>query len=175
MERLTRPNLNVDKDTDRFLHAAIGGKEIDWKQNRDSTLNVLINGPTSNGFCKDIFRKMVRDLYGQLKAYEDIAELCGGFDRLRELAEADKDGRCVVLPCKYDERWADEDGRTVRITATTATVDDFGTHITIYFTYEDATSCDDADSDCTANWDYFSRRFTCVETVLDNRKEADHA
>ena len=86
MERLTSPNINVDLDTDRFLHAAIGGKEIDWKQSRDSTLNVLINGPTSNGFCKDIFRKMARDLYGRLKAYEDIAELCGGFDRLRELA-----------------------------------------------------------------------------------------
>ena len=100
MERLTSPKINVDPDTDRFLHAAIGGKEIDWKQNRDSTLNVLINGPTSNGFGKDIFRKMARDLYGRLKAYEDIAELCGGFDRLRELAEADKDGRVVVLPCK---------------------------------------------------------------------------
>ena len=100
MERLTRPNINVDPGTDRFLHATIGGKEIDWKQNRDSTLNVLINGPTSNGFGKDIFRKMARDLYGRLKAYEDIAELCGGFDRLRELAEADKDGRVVVLPCK---------------------------------------------------------------------------
>lgn len=99
MERLTRPNLNVDPGTDRFLHAAIGGKEIDWKQSRDSTLNVMINGPTSNGFGKDIFRKMARDLYGRLKAYEDIAELCGGFDRLRELAEADKDGRVVVLPC----------------------------------------------------------------------------
>lgn len=103
MERLTSPNINVDLDTDRFLHAAIGGKEIDWKQSRDSTLNVLINGPTSNGFGKDIFRKMARDLYGRLKAYEDIAELCGGFDRLRELAEADKDGRCVVLPCKVYE------------------------------------------------------------------------
>ena len=56
MERLTSPNINVDPDTDRFLHAAIGGKEIDWKQFRDSTLNVLINGPTSNGFGKDIFR-----------------------------------------------------------------------------------------------------------------------
>ena len=100
MERLTRPNINVDPGTDRFLHAAIGGKEIDWKQSRDSTLNVLINGPTSNGFGKDIFRKMARDLYGRMKAYEDIAELCGGFDRLRELAEADKDGRVVVLPCK---------------------------------------------------------------------------
>ena len=103
MERLTRQNLNVDQDTDRFLHAVIGGKEIDWKQSRDSTLNVLINGPTSNGFGKDIFRKMARDLYGRLKAYEDIAELCGGFDRLRELAEADKDGRVVVLPCKVGD------------------------------------------------------------------------
>ena len=103
MERLTRPNINVDLDTDRFLHAAIGGKEIEWKQSRDSTLNVLINGPTSIGFSKDIFRKMARDLYGRLKAYEDIAELCGGFDRLRELAEADKDGRVVVLPCKVGD------------------------------------------------------------------------
>lgn len=104
MERLTSPNINVDPGTDRFLHAAIGGKEIDWKQSRDSTLNVLINGPTSNGIGKDIFRKMARDLYGRLKAYEDIAELCGGFDRLRELAEADKDGRVVVLPCKVGQR-----------------------------------------------------------------------
>ena len=103
MERLTSPNINVEPDTDRFLHATIGGKEIDWKQCRDSTLNVLINGPTSNGFGKDIFRKIARDLYGRLKAYEDIAELCGGFDRLRELAEADKDGRCVVLPCKVGD------------------------------------------------------------------------
>ena len=106
MERLTSPNINVDPDTDRFLHAVIGGKEIDWKHSRDSTLNVLINGPTSNGFGKDIFRKMVRDLYGRLKAYEDIAELFGGIDRLRELAEADKDGRLVVLPCRRgDELW----------------------------------------------------------------------
>lgn len=121
MERLTSPNINVDPDTDRFLHAAIGGKEIDWKQSRDSTLNVLINGPTRNGFGKDIFRKMVRDLYGRLKAYEDTGltpeEIKAPFtedtminlaaqalgvepSRLRELAEADKDGRCVVLPCK---------------------------------------------------------------------------
>ena len=103
MERLTSPNINVNPDTDRFLHAAIGGKEIDWKQSRDSTLNVLINGPTSNGFGKDIFRKMARDLYGRLKAYEDIAELFGGTDRIRELAEADKDGRVVVLPCKVGD------------------------------------------------------------------------
>ena len=124
MERLTSPNINVDPDTDRFLHAAIGGKEIDWKQNRDSTINVLINGPTSNGFGKDIFRKMARDLYGRLKAYEDtgltpeeikapftedemtnLAAQALGVEprRLRELAEADKDGRVVVLPCKVGD------------------------------------------------------------------------
>ena len=125
MERLTRPNINVDLDTDRFLHAAIGGKEIEWKQFRDSTLNVLINGPTSNGFSKDIFRKMARDLYGRLKAYEDTGltpeEIKAPFtedaminlaaqalgvepSRLRELAAADKDGRVVVLPCKGTEK-----------------------------------------------------------------------
>ena len=126
MERLTRPNINVDPDTDRFLHAAIGGKEIDWKQCRDSTLNVLINGPTSNGFGKDIFRKMARDLYGRLKAYEDtgwtpemlrklgenawhlwdFAQAAENMTvgRLKELAEADKDGRVVVLPCKVGEK-----------------------------------------------------------------------
>lgn len=127
MERLTSPNINVDSGTDRFLHATIGGKEIDWKQSRDSTLNVLINGPTSNGFGKDIFRKMARDLYGRLKAYEDTGltpeEIKAPFtedaminlaaqalgvepSRLRELAEADKDGRVVVLPCKVgDTLW----------------------------------------------------------------------
>lgn len=40
----------------------------------------------------------------RLAAYEDIAELCGGVDRLRELSEADKDGRVVVLPCKVGQR-----------------------------------------------------------------------
>ena len=183
MERLTRPNLNVDQDTDRFLHAVIGGKEIDWKQSRDSTLNVLINGPTSNGFGKDIFRKMARDLYGRLKAYEDIGltpeEIKAPFtedaminlaaqalgvepSRLRELAEADKDGRVVVLPCKVGERWTDEDGRAVQITAVIVSIEPFGTNINIYFDYEDATP-DDAGSDCMANWDYFSRHSTCIE------------
>lgn len=42
-------------------------------------------------------------LQDRLAAYEDIAEVCGGLDRLRELAEADKDGRVVVLPCQSGE------------------------------------------------------------------------
>lgn len=43
------------------------------------------------------------DFVDRLAAYEDIAELCGGFDRLRELAEADKGGRVIILPCKVYE------------------------------------------------------------------------
>ena len=42
------------------------------------------------------------DFVDRLAAYEDIAELCGGFDRLLELAEADKDGRVLILPCAPD-------------------------------------------------------------------------
>ena len=82
--------------------------------------------------------------------------------RIRELAEADKDGRLVVLPCKVGERWADEDGRAVRITAVIVSIEPFGTNINIYFDYEDATP-DDAGSDCVTNWDYFSRHYTCIE------------
>ena len=83
-------------------------------------------------------------------------------DRLRELAEADKDSRVVVLPCKVGERWAAEDGRAVRITAVIVSMEQFGENINIYFGYEDATP-DDAGSDCMANWNYFSRHYTCIE------------
>lgn len=44
----------------------------------------------------------------RLADYEDIADTVGGFDRLRELAEADRAGRLVVLPCKV--------GNTVLVT-----------------------------------------------------------
>ena len=39
----------------------------------------------------------------RLADYEDIADTVGGFDRLRELAEADKGGRLEVLPCKVGD------------------------------------------------------------------------
>lgn len=73
-----------------------------------------------NGECSQ------RKVWDRLKAYEDtglepeevpalvkdwsdrctIVGECGGIDRMRELAEADKDGRLVVLPCKVgDTLW----------------------------------------------------------------------
>lgn len=35
----------------------------------------------------------------ELNAYKEL----GSLDRLRELAEADREGRCVVLPCKVED------------------------------------------------------------------------
>lgn len=95
-----------------------------------------------------------------------------GVARLRELAEADKDGRVVVLQCKVGERWVDEDGRAVRITAVIVSVEPFGENINIYFDYEDATP-DDAGSDCVTNWDHFSRQFTCIEVerAMEGKKD----
>lgn len=83
-------------------------------------------------------------------------------ERAHNLHVADKDGRCVVLPCKVGERWVDEDGRAVRITAVIVSRETFGENINIYFDYEDATP-DDAGSDCVTNWDYFSRHYTRIE------------
>ena len=77
MERLTIPDVRVDEHT-----------------TRRSVIDVLA------------VQEHAMEIYHQLKNYEDIAELYGGFDRLRELAEADKDGRVVVLPCRQgDELW----------------------------------------------------------------------
>ena len=92
--------------------------------------------------------------------------------RIRELAEADKDGRVVVLPCKVGERWVDEDGRAVRITAVIVSMEQFGENINIYFDYEDATP-DDAGSDCVTNWNYFSRHYTCIEVerAMEGKKD----
>ena len=147
--------------------------------------------------CKQDGTCTQKDVWKRLKAYEDTGltpERCAefaradaegryivmrdaeqeGVARLREIAEADKDGRVVVLPCKVGERWVDEDGRAVRTTAVIVSMEPFGENIDIYCDYEDATP-DDAGSDCVTNWDHFSRIFTCAETVLDNRKDAENA
>lgn len=93
-------------------------------------------------------------------------------ERAHNLHVADKEGRVVVLPCKVGERWVDEDGRAVRITAVIASREPFGENINIYFDYEDATP-DDAGSDCMTNWYHFSRRFTGIEVerAMEDKKD----
>ena len=93
-------------------------------------------------------------------------------ERAHNLHVADKEGRVVVLPCKVGERWVDEDGRAVRITAVIVSMEPFGENINIYFDYEDATP-NDAGSDCVTNWDYFSRHYTCIEVerAMEGKKD----
>ena len=46
----------------------------------------------------------VRSLWGEWNTMMRVLNSIGSYDRLRELAEADKDGRVVVLPCKVGQR-----------------------------------------------------------------------
>ena len=45
----------------------------------------------------------VHSMYGEWCAMMSVLNSIGSYDRLRELAEADKDGRLVVLPCKVGD------------------------------------------------------------------------
>lgn len=194
MERLTRPDVDVTEYADKFLNTRLKGKEIDWKRTNDAGIDLLINAITCDEFSKDVFRQMARDLYGRLKQFEDAVqtpenfykmygEFCllesalknyGSHDRMKELSEADKEGRVVALPCKVGERWTDADGRAVRITAVIVSIEPFGTNINIYFDDEGATP-DDAGSACAANWDYFSRHYTCIEVerAMEGKKDGN--
>ena len=121
MERLTSAEVRVDASVDGMI-----GPLVDLTNLKPKLLNMILNGPTLNGVSKDVLRQIIRQLYSALAAYEDtgmtpesvealklsmmgkaIAEIkeFNGLpvDRLRELAEADKGGRLVVLPCKVGD------------------------------------------------------------------------
>jgi hypothetical protein len=78
MERLTIPDVRVDEHT-----------------TRRSVIDVLA------------VREHAMEFYFRLKAYEDMVDLetlnNTPISRLVELAEADKDGRVDVLPCKVGD------------------------------------------------------------------------
>lgn len=120
MKRLTSEEVRVDESVDRYL-----GPLADLEGMKPKLLDLILNGPVLNGVSKDVLRQIIRQLYSALAAYEDTgitaeeitataslpmfvkvtsAALGTTPDRLRELAEADKDGRLVVLPCKVGQR-----------------------------------------------------------------------
>lgn len=121
MERLTNAEVRVDASVDGMI-----GPLVDLTNLKPKLLNMILNGPTLNGVSKDVLRQIIRQLYSELAAYEDTRltpERCAefaradaegryivmrdakqeGVARLRELAEADKDGRLGVLPCKLGD------------------------------------------------------------------------
>ena len=161
MERLTRPDVDVTEYADKFLNTRLKGKEIDWKRTNDAGIDLLINAITCDEFSKDVFRQMARDLYGRLKAYEDTGmtteevlsmsgEWCAmmsvlnsigvGYDRLRELDAADKDGRVVVLPCKVWKKIYYINGKyIIEVEVTCYTVDKTGAWLFVGETYNPET------------------------------------
>jgi len=119
MKRLTNEEVRVDESVDRYL-----GPLADLEGMKPKLLDLILNGPVLNGVSKDVLRQIIRQLYSALAAYEDTgitaeeitataslpmfvkvtsAALGTTPDRLRELAEADRDGRLVVLPCKVGD------------------------------------------------------------------------
>lgn len=119
MKRLTSEEVRVDESVDRYL-----GPLADLEGMKPKLLDLILNGPVLNGVSKDVLRQIIRQLYSALAAYEDTgitaeeitataslpmfvkvtsAALGTTPDHLRELAEADRDGRLVVLPCKVGD------------------------------------------------------------------------
>ena len=60
--------------------------------------------PVEFGYCEYQISPHVdeEDFINRLGTYEDIADGLP-LDRLREICAAERDGRCVVLPCKVGE------------------------------------------------------------------------
>lgn len=120
MKRLTSEAVRVDESVDKYL-----GPLADLEGMKPKLLDLILNGPVLNGVSKDVLRQIIRQLYSALAAYEDtgitaeeitataslpmfvkVASAALGTtpDHLRELVDADKDGRLVVLPCKVGEK-----------------------------------------------------------------------
>ena len=66
--------------------------------------NVCDRGPLGMNWNCDGFPACgEKAAYDRLAAIEDILGDDYELDRLREIAEAERDGRCVVLPCKFGD------------------------------------------------------------------------
>ena len=65
-ERLTRPGVDVDQTAARYM-----GGEVKIQDLGDGVLELILNGPTINGVKKDTLRHLVRQLYAELKVYEE--------------------------------------------------------------------------------------------------------
>lgn len=85
MERLTIPDVRIDEKTKKIT-------VIDSNKVRENAM----------------------EIYWHLKEIEDILGDDYDLDRLRELVEADREGRCVVLP---EGDYSDKDGENALKTA----------------------------------------------------------
>ena len=68
---LTREKVNVDPTVVRYFSGETHLMQ-DWS---DKMLDLILNGPTLNGFRKDEVRSMLRETYAALKGYETIGPM----------------------------------------------------------------------------------------------------
>ena len=105
MERLTK------RDTDGQAMMDCQKCEADWtgkhgKPMADCTALYCRNRLLDRLVEYEDTGLMPEEVSALVKDWSDLRTIigeCGGIDRLRELAEADKDGRLVVLPCKVGD------------------------------------------------------------------------
>lgn len=100
MERLTIPDEKIDERTTRMT-------VVDAAAVREHAMKFYwrLKAYEDTGLTPESVEALKLSIMG--KAISEIKEFNGlPIDRLRELAEADKDGRVVVLPCKVgDTAW----------------------------------------------------------------------
>ena len=96
MERLTIPDVRVDEHTTRR-------SVIDVAAVREHAMKIYwrLKAYEDTGWTPEMLRKMGENA-GHLWDFAQAAENMT-VGRLKELAEADKDGRVVVLPCKVGD------------------------------------------------------------------------
>ena len=94
MERLTIPDVRVDEHTTRR-------SMIDVAAVREHAMEIYwrLKAYEDTGLTP----AEVHSMYSEWNAMMSVLNSIGSYDRLRELAEADKDGRVVVLPCKVGD------------------------------------------------------------------------
>ena len=96
MERLTIPDVRVDEHTTRR-------SVIDVAAVREHAMKIYwrLKAYEDTGWTPEMLRKMGENA-GHLWDFAQAAENMT-VGRLKELAEADKDGRVIILPCKVYE------------------------------------------------------------------------
>ena len=94
MERLTIPDVRVDAHTTRRSF-------IDVSAVREHAMEFYcrLKAYEDTGLTPE----RVYEMYGEYCLLESALKSYGSHKRMKELAEADKDGRLVVLPCKVGD------------------------------------------------------------------------
>lgn len=148
MERLTR----IDEDGDVYLPMENLGAGVD-----------RLGAYEATGLMPEEVTALQRD-------WSDLCTIvgeCGGLDRLRELAEANKDGRVVILPCKV--------GDTVFALVDTGDCRRMCVECNVEFVNIGGLGTTIITGDVNTHWQYGVAVQSFGKTVFFSRKEAEAA